>query len=134
VIQQFLVTNPVGRIIGNDSGVVTERGPDSVRGPDVSFYSYARIPRGESPRGYPSIAPELAIDVKSPSDRWNSLRLKAGELLNAGVTVVCIADPDRQKIEVHRADDPVVTLQIEDTLEVPDVLPGFSVPVRQLFE
>jgi Uma2 family endonuclease len=62
------------------------------------------------------------------------LRLKAGELLNAGVTVVCIADPDREKIELHRVDDPVQILKSDETLELPDVLPGFSVPVRQLFE
>jgi Uma2 family endonuclease len=134
LIKQFLLTNPVGRIIGNDSGIVTERGPDTVRGPDLTYYSFAKVPASQSPKGYPTVPPELAIEVKSPSDRWNNLTLKAGELLNAGVMVVCIVDPDRTQAQVHRADEPVQTLKGDALLEFADVLPGFSVPVRQLFE
>src|SRR6266542_3658010 len=52
LLGSFLDRHDVGHLLSNDSGVVTERGPDTVRGPDVAFYSYARVPRGPLPQGY----------------------------------------------------------------------------------
>jgi Uma2 family endonuclease len=133
VIMQFLAAKPFGRIVSNDAGVITERDPDTVRGPALSFYSFDRLPSHQSPQGYPDVAPDLSLEVKSPSDRWNKLVSKAAELLDAGVTVVCIVDPESQKVQIHRADEAVRTLARDEFLEFADVLPGFSVRVGDLF-
>src|SRR5271167_495530 len=77
----------LGRIVINDSGVLTSRNPDTVRGADASFYSYARVPRGPLPVGYLAVVPELVFEVRSPTDRWSRLFAKAAEYLEAGVSV-----------------------------------------------
>lgn len=123
----------LGRTVSNDSGVITERDPDSVRGPDVAFYSYQRIPKGEIPSGYPNAKPELIFEVKSPSDRWNDLRAKVVEYHKAGVTLVCVVDPEAESATVYPADRQEAIYRGDDVLTLPDVLPGFSVPVKKFF-
>jgi hypothetical protein len=59
--------------------VITERGPDSVRGPDVSFYSYAKVPKDQPPEGYPDVPPDLDVEVLSPHDRWVKVQGKVVE-------------------------------------------------------
>src|SRR5438128_1535309 len=59
IVNSYLDTNDVGQVVTNDSGVIVERDPDTVRGADVGFYSYKRIPKGPLPEGYLSVAPEL---------------------------------------------------------------------------
>ncbi len=84
----------LGHVVSNDAGVVTERAPDSVRGPDVAFYRYERLPRDARIEGYPPVAPDLVIEVLSPHDRWNRVLAKVAEYLEAGVAVVGVLDPD----------------------------------------
>src|SRR6516165_1855375 len=55
--------NDLGYVLSNDAGVITERNPDTVRGADVAFYSFGRLPRGELPDHYPDVAPELVVEV-----------------------------------------------------------------------
>src|SRR5262245_12434021 len=69
----------LGHVLSNDSGVITERGPDTVRGPDVAFYSYSRIPKGPLPSSYGSEVPELIFEVRSPANRWPMIIGKASE-------------------------------------------------------
>lgn len=83
-IGNFVEEHGLGRTMTNDAGVVTERDPDSVRGPDVSFYSFGRLPPVEVPEGYLPVAPELAFEVRSATDRWADILIKVGEFLNAG--------------------------------------------------
>ena len=54
ILRAFVSERGLGRVVGNDSGILTERDPDTVRGADVSYYSYARVPRGRRPKGYPA--------------------------------------------------------------------------------
>src|SRR5437016_8110563 len=61
IVRSYLDTNDVGRVVCNDSGVITKRNPDTVRGADVGFYSYKRFPKGPFPQGYLSVAPEVAF-------------------------------------------------------------------------
>ena len=92
ILQQYLDSHPLGRLVCNDAGVITERDPDTVRGGDVAFYSYARTPQGPLPRGYLAVSPELVVEVRSTGDRWRQIHVKVGEYLEAGVTLVCVLD------------------------------------------
>ena len=67
-LRNYVLHRDLGRVVGNDSGVATTRAPDSLRGMDVGYYSFARVPKGPRPKGYWP-APELIFEVKSPSDR-----------------------------------------------------------------
>lgn len=133
LLGQFIDEKSLGRVVTNDAGVVTQHAPDTVRGPDVAYYSYGRVPRGPLPEGYwPS--PELVIEVRSPDDRWNEIVEKKDEYLDADVFVVAIVDPKQRQVHVFAADQEKVILNAEDSLSFPDVLPGFTVPVSRLFE
>jgi Uma2 family endonuclease len=125
----------LGRVIGNDSGVVTERQPDTVRGPDVAYYSYGRVPAGRlRRRGYLDIAPDLAIEVKSVFDRWKDLEEKVAEYFKPGVLVACIVDPDTDSVQVRYPDQATRVFQRDEDLVLPEVLADFHVTVRELFE
>lgn len=117
----------------NDSGIITTRGPDTVRGGDVAFYSYARVPRGPLPPGYLAVVPELVFEVRSPTDRWSRVLGKASEYLDAGVSVVCALDQVSETVQVYRADELPRTLHGDDELRLPDILGEFGVAVRRFF-
>ena len=134
ILKSFVKLHDLGHVLSNDFGVITERSPDSVRGPDVAFFSYARVPRGRLPNWYLDVPPEVVIEVRSPSDRWVTLTAKATEYLDAGVAVVCLLDPDNDSIHVMRAEQPTVKLGPDDELTLPEMHPSFRVPVRQFFE
>jgi Uma2 family endonuclease len=134
LLQRFLDDHPMGRVVSNDSGVITERGPDTVRGPDVSFYSHERVPRGPMPLGYIDVVPELAIEVRSPSDRWPAVQRKLIEYLDAGVVLACALDEKTQTVHVFHAEQGTRIVAADSDLELPEVLPGFRVAVRRFFE
>jgi Uma2 family endonuclease len=133
LLKSFLRQHDLGYVLTNDSGVITERSPDSVRGPDVAYYSYGRIPKGQLPSGYPKVPPELVFEVRSPSDRWKNILSKVAEYLQAGVLTVCVVDPEDEIVIVYHPDRTEERLDLEKSLTFPEILPGFSVPVRELF-
>ncbi len=124
----------LGRVVVNDSGVITEHDPDTLRGADAAFYSYDRVPRGPLPAGYLAVVPELVFEVRSPTDRWQRLFAKAAEYLEAGVSVVCLLDQMSERVLVCRAEEAPITLQGDDELHLPNILGDFRVPVRRFFE
>ncbi len=134
IVGKYVTEHDLGYVVCNDSGVVTERNPDSVRGADVAFYSYARIPKGHSPDPYPDVAPDVVFEIRSPSVRWAKVMAKATEYLNAGVNVVCVLDPATRRIVVERIDGPPETLGGNTDLHLPEIDDGFRVPVDRFFE
>jgi Uma2 family endonuclease len=133
LLGNFVEDRDLGRVFTNDAGIVTERNPDTVRGAHVAYYSYQRLPKGPLPKNYLEVAPELAIEIRSPDDRWTNIRKKVAEYLTIGVTTVVIVDPEPKKVHVYSADREDEALSGEDVLQLPDVLPGFSLPLPQIF-
>ncbi len=133
LVDGFVHRNDLGYVFPNDTGFVTRRDPDSVRGPDVSFYSYARIPKGRVPDRYAEVAPELAFEVLSPTDRWRDVLEKVVEYLDAGVTAVCVLDPQRETATVNPIDEAGRVFRRDESLTFPDVLPGFTATVAEFF-
>ena len=134
LLWQFVDQHGFGRVVSGDAGVVTQRDPDSVRGPDVAFYSYERIPRGPRPSGYWPASPELVIEIRSNDDRWKEIHQKVGEYLSADVLTVAVVDPEPQRVHLFSADRETVVLNSNDQLTFPDVLPGFEIVVGRLFD
>jgi Uma2 family endonuclease len=124
----------LGRVMTNDSGIITERDPDTVRGADVAYYSYARLPRGPLPAGYGPEVPELVVEVRSSGDSWREIVLKVAEYFRAGVLKVIVLDPGSRKAHIYSVDDEPTILGPEDELTIPDLLPGFRVAVHRFFD
>jgi Uma2 family endonuclease len=134
LVGSYVKDRDLGRVLSNHSGVVTEHDPDTVRGSDVCFYSYSRVPKGPLPEGYLEIAPELVFEVRSPSDRRSAILLKVGEYLTAGVQAVCVLDPQTRTLTIYRDDKEEQRLSAEDEFTLPDILGEFGVLVRRFFE
>jgi len=134
VLNSYIVPRELGRVMTNDSVVITERNPDTVRGADVSFYSFERLPKGSFPHRYLPIAPELVVEVLSPDDRWSKVHAKVAEYLNAGVSVVCVVDPKTKSAHLFYPDRPATALASSEDLTFPEILGDFRFPVARLFE
>jgi Uma2 family endonuclease len=123
----------VAHVLSNNAGVITERDPDTVRGPDISVYSYSCIPKSYCPPGYPTVSPEIVVEVRSPSDRWAKVLEKVSEFLNAGADLVYVVDAQSQSVFGHTADQPGSPLSGDEELTFPPPLEGLRIAVRRLF-
>jgi Uma2 family endonuclease len=123
-----------GYVLSNDSAVLTERGPDTVRGADISYYSHARCPESEIDWKLAPVPPDLVIEVYSPSNRPGEMRAKVHEYLNAGVLMVWVIRPDQRTITIYRQDELTPTVLGEDQFvdNLPE-LPGFRRRVADFF-
>lgn len=133
IVGNYVEEQDLGHAVSNDSGIITERGPDTVRGADVAYYSYARLPKGPLPNSYVAVVPEVVFEVRSPNDKWPKVMAKVSEYLEAGVTVVCVLDPKTETVLVYRVEEIAQKLEGEDELHLPDVLGDFRVAVRRFF-
>lgn len=107
--------------------------PGDVRMPDVSYISKGRLPRTPA-RGWVTVAPELAVEVVSPGDRFVDVEDKAHDYIRAGVDLVWVVVPNTRSVHVWRKDGSRAVLQTGEVLSGEPVLPGLSIPVANLFE
>ena len=114
-----------------DSGLVLRRGPDTVRAPDVWFVRADRIPVEVRDEFFPG-SPDLAVEVLSPSDRFAAVVEKALDYLAAGTRLVWVIDPKGRTAAVFHPDGSAHLLGEDDSLDGGEVLPGFSVMLRDL--
>jgi Uma2 family endonuclease len=121
-----------GYATSNDAGVVLERDPDTVRGPDLAFYEDAATFAELHPK-YGEEPPRLAVEVLSPNDRAGRILRKIADYLRSGVALVWVIDPEARTVGVHRPDKTPVTLDVNQELSGEDVLPDFRCPVADLF-
>lgn len=132
IVGNFVDANHLGMMTCNDAGVILERDPDTVRGPDLAYWSFERLP--EVPKeGYVAVPPDLVIEVTSPSDIHSKVQSKVRQYLTSGVRMVWVVDPEDRTVTVYRSRDQVRMLEESETLAGEDVLPGFSVQVSELF-
>jgi len=123
----------LGKVFAAETGFRLSRKPDTVRAPDVAFVSSARLPT-PLPKGYMDIAPDLVVEVVSPSDDADDVQLKIKEWLEAGAKMVCYVYPSSRQVVVYRSLRDVRLLTDADALLGDDVLPDFSLPVKEIFE
>lgn len=126
----------IGFVLSNDSGVVVERDPDSVRGPDVCYFieSFGDAAALEDfLQNYATVPPVIAVEVLSPADRVNKVANKVDEYLAFGVRQVWVVDPETKDVAVHRPGQTMRLLAGDDELAGGDELPGFSCRVSDFF-
>ena len=108
--------------------------PDTVRAPDVAFLSPRRLREVEGVMGYIPGAPDLAVEVISPTDLYLDVHDTVAEWLEHGAQIVFMVNPRRKTVAVHRPGQPIQTLGMDDTLTAEDVVPGWTLAVRDLFD
>jgi Uma2 family endonuclease len=120
--------------VTTEVGYILSRDPDTVRAPDVAFLRRERRLRLESPEKYVPGAPDLAVEVVSPTDRVEEIDSKTQAWLDAGTPLVWVVWPKMRSVAIHRPGRPVRTVQGEDLITGEDVLPEFQCKVSEFFE
>ena len=115
------------RLIG--AGLLTPR----LRAPDVSYVSRERFPGGFPQTGYPTLAPDLVVEVLSPGNTRGEMAEKRANFFAAGTVRVWVVDPLSETAEVYDDPDDAVEIPAGGTLEAGDALPGFAVELGPLF-
>lgn len=126
--------NDLGFICGAGTGFTLAQNPDTVCAPAVSFVRRERITQTQLPQGYLIGAPDLAVEVLSPSDSIFEVGEKIGEWLLAGARAVWVVNPKRRTVTVYRSSSDVTTLTENDELDGQDVVPGFRCRVAEIFK
>ena len=116
-----------------EAGYVLQRAPDTVRGPDVSFVSLARLPPERIPEQFIPGAPDLAVEVLSPSSRWSEVEEKLADYFTAGARLVWVVDPEERRVIVRYPDRPPKVVAAGESLDGEDVVPGFALAIAELF-
>jgi Uma2 family endonuclease len=124
----------LGKVLAAETGFIISRDPDTVRAPDAAFIAKEHVPAGGLPDGFIPFAPDIAVEVLSPSDTLLDVEEKIGQWLQAGTTLVWVVNPRGRTVTVHRTGRDPRVLRENDLLGGEDVCPGFSVKVSELFE
>jgi Uma2 family endonuclease len=122
-----------GRVLTNEAGIVVEVGPDTVRGADVAYLSYQRLPKGKRIKGFLKVPPELVVEILGKGQGWRDMVEKAGEYLRMGVDRVWVIDPDAETLHIFRSDAEPIRLTTDDQISDSGILPGFSCKVAEIF-
>ena len=131
-IRDHVRRHGLGKVRVGEVGIYTRRNPDSIRAADVLYISNERYAARVS-SGYLDVAPDLVVEILSPSDSWSVLMQKLREYFGIGVRLVWVADPATQTVHAFKSTTDVQEYGPEDVLPGDDVLPGFRVDVAALF-
>jgi Uma2 family endonuclease len=131
LIGQFVNDQKLGVVAGADATM--EVLPDLVRLPDVAFVSWQRLPGGVPREAIPDLAPDLAVEVLSRTNTRAEMRRKRRDYFQGGVRQVWMVDPETRTVQIFASEDSFVELTAADTLDGGEVLPGFQLPVADLF-
>ena len=130
----FIMPRKLGSLTASDSGVWLERDPDTVREPDIAYFSAAKPPLDAMDTGYAEVPPDLVVEITSPSTGRREAQDKALMWLSYGVDLVWVVQLDTRIVDAYQPNRAVVTLIEKDTLDGHDVLPGFTCAVSEVFD
>jgi Uma2 family endonuclease len=121
-----------GYVLTNDPGIIVERDPDTVRGPDIVYFEGSR-PYGDMNPKFAEGTPTLAVEVLSPTDRIGKVTRRINELLRSGIRLIWLIDPEARDVTVYRSGHDPYSLSELDELTGDDVLPDFRCRVADFF-
>jgi Uma2 family endonuclease len=132
-LSAFVKEHELGEVVSTETGFLLARDPDTVRAPDVAFVSRETLERVGDVRGFFPGPPDLAIEVRSPSERPAEVHAKIADYLAAGTRLVWVVDAGPRSVVVYRALLSPRTLLGHDVLDGEEILPGFRLPIAELF-
>lgn len=132
-LANFVRERDLGRVLGGEAGIFIRRDPDRVRAADIAFISKARASERPS-RAYLEQAPELVVEILSPSDSWEGVRRKLEDYFSIAVERVWVVEPENRAVLVYRSPTEFNLLRAGDLLRGEGALEGFELPVEAVFE
>lgn len=131
LISSYLDEHDIGYVTGEAGGY--KMSAENTFNPDVGYISKARLP--EEPDREAPVPPDFAVEVKSPTDRKREMRRKAEKYLEYGTRLVWLVFPEEQQVEVYSLlEEDVITVDMSGVLDGKDVLPGFTLAVKDIFK
>jgi Uma2 family endonuclease len=130
---EYVKTNNLGNVYAAETGYLLEQNPDTVRAADVSFVSRERIEKAKPVQGYWKGAPDLAVEVISPSDTMGRIEGKVAKWLESGTRMLWVVSPKMRTVTVYRSLSEIMVLTDKDTLDGGDVVTGFQISVAEIF-
>ncbi len=132
-IGNYVEQYDLGEVVISEASFRIAQNPDTVRVPDIAFLCKEHVPHGPAPQGFIDQAPDLVVEVASPTDSASSFQAKLEQWLAAGVQLVWVAYPNTKSVVVYNAQREGKLLRAEDMLTGDPVLPGFSCKVSEIF-
>ncbi|MDB5341161.1 MAG: putative restriction endonuclease [Planctomycetaceae bacterium] len=126
--------NRLGSTYVGDTGFKIRTNPDTVLAPDVAFVTRERVQTIPDRFKFIPLVPDLVIEILSPGDREREVLLKVADWLSAGTRAVILVHPRKKTVRLFRSAEQFVALSEQDVLEVPDIVPGWSVSIAEIFE
>jgi Uma2 family endonuclease len=133
-LYEYAKNKNLGKVFAAETGFLLEQNPDTVRAADVAFVKRERIEKAGPIRGYWVGAPDLAVEVVSPSDTVRRVEGKVAQWLEAGTRLVWVVSPRLHTVTVYRSLTNIVALTERDGLDGDDVLPGFHIQIAEIFD
>ena len=124
----------LGRVLANDTGFVLARDPDTVRAPDIAFVTKERWAGYADPSRFLPGAPDLAVEVLSASNSREAMHAKVADFLAAGTRLIWVVDPEAKTVAVYRTLLAPRFVGLDGVLDGEEVVPGFTLPVAEIFE
>ncbi len=132
-LYEYVKSKNLGKIYAAETGFLLEQDPDTVHAADVTFIRLERIEHAGPVKGYWKGAPDLAVEVISPGDTVGRVEGKVAEWLDGGTGAVWIVSPKMHTVTVYRSLTEIEVLTENDTLDGGAVVPGFQIPIVEIF-
>ena len=133
-LMMHIRANGLGKVYAAETGFKLGSDPDHVRAPDAAFVRRERATAARETPGFFPGPPDVAVEVISPTDLYTEVEEKVAGWLDAGTLAVIVVDPRRRTVKVHRSPADAIALTEADTLAVEDIVPGWRMPIRDIFE
>jgi Uma2 family endonuclease len=133
-LAQYVETNNLGAVYAAETGFLISMNPDTVRAPDVAFVRRKRLDDVGKVGGYWPGAPDLAVEVVSPGDTYTEVEEKAIAWLEAGTLMVLTLNPRKRTVTVYRSLNDITILNEDAILDFSDIVPGFKIAVKDIFQ
>lgn len=133
-LEEYVQEHNLGTVYAAGTGFKLATNPDTVRAPDVSFVRRERLQMIGDAEGYFPGAPDLAVEVISPNDLYTEVEDKVTDYLSAGTGMVIVVNPRKHTVTIYRAFADIIILTENDTIDGEDVVPGWTLAVRKVFE
>ncbi len=132
ILGNYVYDRQKGYVVSNDAGLIVERDPDTVNGPDVFLYDQSR-PFDELPFPYDEQLPALIVEVLSPSDRLGKVVKKVTRFLDRGTSLVWVIDPEARNLTLYRPEQHPVVYEGTEEVTGFDILPDLKIRVTDFF-
>lgn len=132
-LSRFVWDQKLGEVFAAETGFKLTSNPDTVLAPDVCFIKEDRAKEKRTAKGYWPGPPDLAVEVFGPDERNAKVHAKALEWLRYGATEVWLVDLRHETVSIYRSDTEVITLTIEQELSGGNLIPGFRLPLSEVF-